>query len=101
MGIKKVLPSLCWIIIDRDKITHNGEVGKFRAPSPPTHRLCEATNAGQMQDTDSHRGGTSEFRKEKGRHRCQASCFEIVQGTFRKSVGYLTNCNFLRAYNVP
>jgi len=34
-GIQKVLPSLRRVVIGRDKITHDGEVGKLRAPSPP------------------------------------------------------------------
>jgi hypothetical protein len=58
-------------------------------------------NAGQMRDIGSHRGGRSVYRKKKGQHRCRASCFEIVLGTFLKSAGYLTNYNLIKAYNLP
>ena len=35
LWVEKVLPSLRWVVIGRDQVTHDCQVGKFRAPSPP------------------------------------------------------------------
>jgi hypothetical protein len=43
-GIKKILPSLRRVIIGRDKIAHDGKVGKLCAPSTPlTNRAQRPT----------------------------------------------------------
>lgn len=34
-GIEEVFPPLCWVIIGRDEIAYNSEVGELCAPSSP------------------------------------------------------------------
>ncbi len=64
MGIKKVLPSLGWVVVGRDEIAHDCEVGKLCAPSPPlTNRTQRPTPVGGKILTTTTTEGVSSVRE--------------------------------------